>query len=95
MDQGHWGIEHSCDLPRLSCFPASIRVFPLQVVLPFVPMFHVLSWGTPFALMMGGTWAQDWSGSGKTGQLGVGARQTGTEPESQPNPARQRLRQRL
>ncbi|CAK9086355.1 Long-chain-fatty-acid--CoA ligase (Long-chain fatty acyl-CoA synthetase) (LC-FACS) [Durusdinium trenchii] len=25
-----------------------------EVVLPFVPMFHVLSWGTPFALMMGG-----------------------------------------
>ena len=25
-----------------------------QVVLPFVPMFHVLSWGTPFALMMSG-----------------------------------------
>ena len=23
-----------------------------QVVMPFVPMFHVLSWGTPFALMM-------------------------------------------
>lgn len=26
----------------------------LQVVLPFVPMFHVLSWGTPFALLMYG-----------------------------------------
>ena len=25
-----------------------------EVVLPFVPMFHVLSWGTPFALMMSG-----------------------------------------
>ncbi|CAJ1367435.1 unnamed protein product [Effrenium voratum] len=23
-----------------------------EVVMPFVPMFHVLSWGTPFALMM-------------------------------------------
>lgn len=25
-----------------------------QVVLPFVPMFHVLSWCLPFAMMMGG-----------------------------------------
>eukprot|EP00435_Cladocopium_sp_Y103_P057225 s2526_g19.t1 len=25
-----------------------------EVVLPFVPMFHVLSWGTPFALLMSG-----------------------------------------
>lgn len=25
-----------------------------EVVLPFVPMFHVLSWGTPFALLMYG-----------------------------------------
>eukprot|EP00913_Durusdinium_trenchii_P033173 g31056.t1 len=25
-----------------------------EVVLPFVPMFHVLSWCLPFAMMMGG-----------------------------------------
>ena len=32
-----------------------------KVVLPFVPMFHVLSWGTPFAMLMIGPSAAIWS----------------------------------
>ena len=32
-----------------------------KVVLPFVPMFHVLSWGTPFAMLMIGLPAANWS----------------------------------
>ena len=39
---------------------ASPFVFLWKVVLPFVPMFHVLSWGTPFAMLMIGPSSTIW-----------------------------------
>uniref|UniRef100_A0A7S4SJ49 AMP-dependent synthetase/ligase domain-containing protein n=1 Tax=Alexandrium monilatum TaxID=311494 RepID=A0A7S4SJ49_9DINO len=38
-----------------SCGADQLGIRGSEVVLPFVPMFHVLSWGVPFVLMMLGT----------------------------------------